>query len=201
MNALDERSVELQGHQGLRLRANEFGDPNGSPVLLLHGGGQTRHAWGSTARVLAKLGWHALSIDLRGHGESEWPANADYRLERFADDLRAISSVLLKPPVLIGVSLGGCASMIALGTPPVLKARALVLVDVAPKIEHEGGKRIADFMTEHLDDGFGSLDEVADAICGIQPPPPRDRATSPGSRRTFVSGKTGGGCGTGIRGS
>jgi pimeloyl-ACP methyl ester carboxylesterase len=173
MTALDGRSVDLQGHEGLRLRANEFGDPDGSPVLLLHGGGQTRHAWGSTARVLANLGWHTFSIDLRGHGESEWPADADYRLEQFADDLRAVSSALREPPVLIGASLGGCAAMIALGTPPVLEARALVLVDVAPKIEHAGGKRIAEFMTANLEDGFASLDEVADAIAAYNPHRPR----------------------------
>jgi pimeloyl-ACP methyl ester carboxylesterase len=172
-HAIDVRPVDLRGDDGLRLRADELGDSDGPPVLLLHGGGQTRHAWGSTARVLAALGWHAFQIDLRGHGESDWPANADYRLERFADDIRTMAEELSEPPVLVGASLGGSASMIALGTPPVLDARALVLVDVAPKIELEGGKRIADFMTEHLEDGFGSLEEVADAIAAYNPHRPR----------------------------
>jgi pimeloyl-ACP methyl ester carboxylesterase len=161
--------VDLAGRDGLRLRADEFGNLDGPPVLLLHGGGQTRHAWGSTARVLAARGWHALSIDLRGHGESEWPADADYSLEAFADDIRAVAATLPEPPVLVGASLGGSASILALGTAPELDARALVLVDVAPKIEMEGVTRIGTFMTEHMDDGFGSLEEVADAVAAYNP--------------------------------
>jgi pimeloyl-ACP methyl ester carboxylesterase len=165
--------VDLAGRDGLRLRADEFGNLDGPPVLLLHGGGQTRHAWGSTARVLAARGWHALSIDLRGHGESVWPADADYSLEAFADDIRAVAATLPEPPVLVGASLGGSASILALGTAPELDARALVLVDVAPKIEMEGVTRIGTFMTEHMDDGFGSLEEVADAVAAYNPHRPR----------------------------
>jgi pimeloyl-ACP methyl ester carboxylesterase len=165
--------VDLAGRDGLRLRADEFGNLDGPPVLLLHGGGQTRHAWGSTARVLAARGWHALSIDLRGHGESEWPVDADYSLEAFADDIRAVAATLPEPPVLVGASLGGSASILALGTAPELDARALVLVDVAPKIEMEGVTRIGTFMTEHMDDGFGSLEEVADAVAAYNPHRPR----------------------------
>ena len=112
-------------------------------------------------------------IDLRGHGESEWPADADYSLEAFADDIRAVAAALDEPPVLVGASLGGSASIIALGTPPELDARALVLVDVAPKIEQEGVTRIGAFMVEHMEDGFASLDEVADAVAAYNPHRPR----------------------------
>jgi len=155
------------------LRADERGDPSGPPVLLFHGGGQTRHAWGSTARVLAERGWHAVSIDLRGHGESEWSPDGVYGIDAFADDIRAVAATLPEPPVLVGASLGGVASIVALGTPPELAARALVLVDVAPKIEAQGVKRIGAFMTEHMVDGFASLDEVADAVAAYNPHRPR----------------------------
>ena len=33
------------------LAADAFGDPGDPPVVLLHGGGQTRHAWGNTAHT------------------------------------------------------------------------------------------------------------------------------------------------------
>ena len=69
----DVRAIDVFGRDGLRLRADEFGDPDGPVVVLLHGGGQTRFAWGSTARVLAERGWHVFRVDLRGHGESDWP--------------------------------------------------------------------------------------------------------------------------------
>jgi pimeloyl-ACP methyl ester carboxylesterase len=66
------------------------------------------------------------------------------------------------------------ASLMAIGEAedPDAVARALVLVDVAPRIEPEGVKRIGAFMTGNLD-GFASLDEVADAIAAYNPHRPR----------------------------
>ena len=169
----DVRSIDLVGRDGLRLRADEFGDPDGPPVVLLHGGGQTRYAWGSTARVLAERGWHVFRVDLRGHGESDWPDDGDYGPEAFAGDVYEISRSFPAPPVLVGASLGGIASMVAIGTHDEPVARALVLVDVAPKIEQDGAMRIGAFMSEHLEDGFASLDEVADAVAAYNPHRPR----------------------------
>ena len=109
-------TIDLSGRDGLRLRADEFGDPDGPPVVLLHGGGQTRFAWGTTAPVLADRGWHVLRVDLRGHGESDWPDDGDYGPQAFAGDVQAIAAALPAPPVLVGASLGGIASMLAIGT-------------------------------------------------------------------------------------
>ena len=174
MTSIDDvRSIDLVGRDGLRLRADEFGDPDGPPVVLLHGGGQTRYAWGSTARVLAERGWHVFRVDLRGHGESDWPDDGDYGPEAFAGDVYEISRSFPAPPVLVGASLGGIASMVAIGTHDEPVARALVLVDVAPKIEQDGAMRIGAFMSEHLEDGFASLDEVADAVAAYNPHRPR----------------------------
>jgi peroxiredoxin len=142
-------------------------------VVLLHGGGQTRNAWGSTARVLAQRGWHVYRVDLRGHGESDWPDDGDYGPEAFASDVYEITRAMPEPPVLVGASLGGIASMVAIGTHDEPVARGLVLVDVAPKIEQDGAMRIGAFMSEHLEDGFGSLDEVADAVAAYNPHRPR----------------------------
>ena len=50
----------------------------GPPVLLLHGGGQTRHAWRKTGEALAALGRVAYAIDQRGHGDSEWVEDGAY---------------------------------------------------------------------------------------------------------------------------
>jgi pimeloyl-ACP methyl ester carboxylesterase len=159
--------IELAGDRGLRLRAEVWGGEAAPPVMLLHGGGQTRHAWGGTARSLAEDGWSAVSVDLRGHGESEWAPDGDYEFDAFARDVDAIARTFATPPVLVGASLGGIASLIAtglLGTP----ARALVLVDVAARIEVAGAARIMDFMTAKPD-GFASLEEVADAVAGYLP--------------------------------
>jgi non-heme chloroperoxidase len=55
-----------------------------------------------------------------------------------------------------------------------LKAAALVLVDVAPRLERDGVKKIQSFMTQKPD-GFDSLEEVAQAIANYQPHRSRTR--------------------------
>jgi pimeloyl-ACP methyl ester carboxylesterase len=167
-------TITLEGRDGIRLAADVEGDPGAPSVMLFHGGGQTRHAWGTTLKVLGKSGWRAHSFDLRGHGESEWDADGDYTMDAFAEDIRILARSMGRPPALVGASLGGIASMAAIGeTDGPLIASALVLVDVAPTIEMEGALRIGAFMAEHMEDGFGSLEEVADAIAAYNPHRPR----------------------------
>jgi non-heme chloroperoxidase len=169
----------FEGRDGIRLAADAAGDPTGPPVLLFHGGGQTRHAWGTTLHVLAARGWRAYSVDLRGHGASAWDPEGDYTLDAFAGDVRAIAAAMPRRPVLVGASLGGIASLTAIAEAegqPI--AAALVLVDVAPTIERAGAMRIGAFMAEHMESGFGSLDEVADAIAAYNPHRPRPKDVS-----------------------
>lgn len=167
----DRTKVDLRGVGGLRLTADVEGDPDAPPVVLLHGGGQTRHAWGTTLQVLGQR-WRAYSVDLRGHGESDWAPDGDYSIDGFAGDIAEIVRALGRPPVLVGASLGGLASLIAIGemseSPTRPLASALVLVDVAPRLERAGVARIIEFMTNNLE-GFESLEEVADAIAAYNP--------------------------------
>ncbi|MBA3605250.1 MAG: alpha/beta hydrolase [Acidimicrobiia bacterium] len=162
---------------GVELAADSFGDPGGRPVVLLHGGGQTRHAWHNTAAQLGAAGWHALSVDLRGHGDSDWSPDGDYRFERFSADVTALARQLDRSPALVGASLGGIASLLAIGESPEPLATALVLVDVAPHIEPAGVERIRAFMRQGLD-GFADLEAAADAIATYNPHRPRPRDLS-----------------------
>lgn len=167
------------GRDGNRLGADAAGPVDGPPVILLHGGGQTRHSWGTTAGVLAAKGWRAYSMDLRGHGGSDWAPDGDYTLDAFAGDVKAAVASLDRTPALVGASLGGLASLAAVGADrDPAPASALVLVDVAPRIEVSGRERIAEFMMEHMESGFASLDEVADAIARYNPHRPRPKDLS-----------------------
>ena len=150
------------------LVADAWGDADAPTVLLLHGGGQTRHAWGRTAEAVAGQGWRAVAVDLRGHGDSGWSPDGVYGLDRFAADVRCLVDGVGSPPVLVGASLGGLASLIALGEPPTVEALGLVLVDVAPRMEEDGVDRIKAFMTS-APDGFASLDEAANAVASYLP--------------------------------
>jgi non-heme chloroperoxidase len=158
----------------LTLVGDGHGDPSHRAVILLHGGGQTRHAWGGTAAALADTGWYALAMDLRGHGDSSWCAEGNYSIDALADDLRAVVRHVGGRPVLVGASLGGLTALIAQGEHPEPLGSGLVMVDVAPRLEPSGVARIVDFMTGHPD-GFASLDEAADAVAAYAAHRPRPR--------------------------
>ena len=53
-----------------------MGDNVNPLVIMLHGGGQTRHSWKGVAAKIANLGFHVIAHDLRGHGESFWDSDA-----------------------------------------------------------------------------------------------------------------------------
>lgn len=59
-------------------------------VLLLHGGGQNRHAWATTARRLHSHGYTVVAYDTRGHGDSDWDPIGQYDVERFVSDLISV---------------------------------------------------------------------------------------------------------------
>jgi pimeloyl-ACP methyl ester carboxylesterase len=164
-------TIRFKG-DGVTLAADAYGDPADPPVVLLHGGGQTRHAWGTAARTLAAARRYAVSVDLRGHGDSEWSPDGVYGIDSFAADVRMIAGALSRPPVLIGASLGGLASLVAVGDADRHVADGLVLVDVAPRVEEAGVGPIREFMSQGLH-GFDSLDEVADAVASYLPHRPR----------------------------
>ncbi len=164
--------VSYVGRNGVRIAADAYGDPTAPPVVLLHGGGQTRHAWGATARALGDAGWYAVALDLRGHGDSGWDSQGDYSMDAFVDDLVAVGAALGRKPVAVGASLGGITAILAAGLIAPDALRAIVVVDVGPKTEPEGVERIISFMGANPD-GFATIEEAADAIASYLPHRPR----------------------------
>ncbi|WP_176593663.1 alpha/beta fold hydrolase [Sphingobium sp. EM0848] len=155
---------------GVRLSA-DVGGPDGAPVIILmHGGGQTRHSWSGATRVLIERGYQVINYDARGHGDSDWSSSGAYTLDDRVADLRAITDTFDGPFVLVGASLGGATSIhaVALG----LRPQAVVLVDIVPHAEMQGVARIVDFMSSNTD-GFASLDEAIEAVAAYNPDRPR----------------------------
>jgi pimeloyl-ACP methyl ester carboxylesterase len=163
------------GANGLTLRASRYGEFTAPIVLLLHGGGQTRHAWTATARHLAAVGYCAITLDARGHGDSDWCPRGDYSAQALAADLEAVIRSLPGEPIIVGASMGGLTALLALGEESSLNCAALVLVDVAPQLEPRGVRRVIEFMRRHQN-GFETLQQVRDAIAAYNPhrPPPKD---------------------------
>jgi pimeloyl-ACP methyl ester carboxylesterase len=167
-------TLRFAGHDGLALAADSWGaDPHAPVVVFLHGGGQTRHAWGSTAQRTAAAGFRSISVDQRGHGDSGWAQGGRYEAEHFAADVLAITSQLGRPPVVVGASLGGIAALLAEGSLSSGGLLAgLVLVDITPRMAPAGIGRILAFMRARPD-GFESLEEAADTIAAYLPHRPR----------------------------
>jgi len=180
--------VTYEGDGGLRLTGDAYGDPSHSPVVLLHGGGQTRHAWGGTAAALAADGWYALSLDLRGHGHSAWDPAGDYSVDALVRDLGCVLRRLGRAPVLVGASLGGLTALAFAGESGEPIA-ALVLVDIAPRVEPDGVQRIIEFMTGNPD-GFATLEEAADVVADYSAHRSRPRDVS-GLRKNLRLGGDG----------
>jgi pimeloyl-ACP methyl ester carboxylesterase len=162
-----------KGVGGVRIAADRLGDPLAPAVVFLHGGGQTRRSWGRAAAAVAERGWQAITVDLRGHGESDWSEDGDYRVATFAGDVLEVLRQLPPRPVLVGASLGGFTAMLLAGELSPAAVRAVVLVDIVPNMDPSGATRIHGFMNDRMDSGFASLDEVADAIQEYNPHRPR----------------------------
>lgn len=169
---LEPRTRRFEG-AGVAIVADEAGPERGRPVLLLHGGGQTRGAWGGALREGARRGYRMISYDLRGHGESDWAKDGDYAVD--AEDLTRIVQQLDQAPVVVGASLGGLTGLSYAGEGG--RLHALALVDIAPKMELAGVLRIQDFM-QSAPEGFASLDEAAEAVAGYLPHRPRPKDSS-----------------------
>lgn len=166
------KRVEFQGAEKNSLIADRYGSGE-QPVIMLHGGGQTRHSWDAASRRIADLGHPVYSVDQRGHGESAWVASKDYAFEHFARDLvavtRQVGALHRQKPVVVGASLGGFAGMLAEGQENPGGLSALVLVDITPRIDMDGVSKILGFMGDRVDEGFATVEEAADAIARYLP--------------------------------
>ncbi len=177
MAAIEPVPAKFHTSDGLRLAADRWGQ-GGRVVLLFHGGGQTRHAWGGAAERLAKSGWCAYTIDQRGHGESDWSPGGRYAIDHFAQDLRDCCAAFETPPPVVGASLGGISALLGQGESEKTVLSALVLVDITPRVERAGVERIISFMAARAETGFADLEECADYVASYLPHRKRPKDTS-----------------------
>ena len=140
--------VEYRGFAGVRLEAEMIGADNDPAVLLIHGAGQTRKVWTGLADSLQKAGRRVISLDLRGHGGSEWPDDGRYDFEALVEDLRAVLAQMGTRPVVVASTLGGWIACAALERDAALLASGLVLVDLPVDIDPSVSERIGQRLRE-----------------------------------------------------
>ena len=97
--------MKFEGKDGLNIIADSWGSDSDPLVILLHGGGQTRHAWGESGELLSSSGFYVLALDLRGHGDSDWHPEGDYSIESHKEDLIKILDSILRLFVRINMKI------------------------------------------------------------------------------------------------
>ena len=98
----------ITGGAGTRLNIAETGNPDGVPILFIHGFSQCHATWRRQLRSELADDFRLVAMDLRGHGRYGKPDNAYGDSRLWADDIHAVIRALdLVRPVLVGWSYGG----------------------------------------------------------------------------------------------
>jgi|TARA_Y100000758_G_scaffold235923_1_gene172308 pimeloyl-ACP methyl ester carboxylesterase len=150
----------------LRLSYTEWGDPGLPTVVMLHGFAQTSHAWDLITLGLADR-FHLISLDQRGHGDSQWATDGDYSLETQQQDLdEFIKSLGVRRLILVGLSMGGRNAYVFASRNPQLISN-LVVVDTGPQGIRSGRSRIRNFVT--MPDELDTFEEFVERVHSYVP--------------------------------
>jgi len=121
---------------GIQLAYSDQG--RGLPVVFVHAFPLSRAMWAPQLTPLSSR-CRTITVDLRGHGESDAPLWC-YTLDQFADDLRALLDHLsLSQAVFVGLSMGGYI-LFAFYRRFRERVKALVLADTRAQADTEEGR-------------------------------------------------------------
>ncbi len=151
------REFQLRG-AGVRLNCLDYGGEGAPPILFIHGGAAHAHWWDFVGQRL-RAGCRSFSIDLRGHGDSERPADGDYSVEAHIADLAAALSNWGRGKPVLAAHSGGCfvALPYAAAHPESIAAMAIVepRIHWPPELLELAGRR-----TQRPHRRFASLEEA-----------------------------------------
>jgi pimeloyl-ACP methyl ester carboxylesterase len=124
-------------HDGLKLHYWEWGDANEETYVFVHGIRDQGRSWETFIGELINKGLpikHAVALDLRGHGDSEWPSmGRGYQHEDFLTDLAGLVKHLEKESLnIIGHSLGGSMCLLYAAAFPEKVKRLVLLESLGP---------------------------------------------------------------------
>ncbi|MGC2175734.1 MAG: alpha/beta hydrolase [Acidimicrobiales bacterium] len=150
----------------MRFHCLEWGDRDNPTILFLHGGGLTAHTWDRICPSLVDS-FYCVSLDQRGHGESDWSPTIDYSLDAHLKDIEGfVSAIGLERFLLVGMSMGAFNSLgYALNHSADLAG--LVLIDIAPELRRDGIDRLHSFT--NVPDVLPSVDAFVDRALSFNP--------------------------------
>ena len=120
----------LETRQSVRIAESDTGSPDARPMVLLHALGEQGSDWDGVVLDRFAERYRTITLDLRGHGASDWPGDYGFRL--MADDVEdVLDQMAVSGVVLVGHSLGGAVAYeVAVRRPDLV--RVLVVEDAAP---------------------------------------------------------------------
>ena len=157
-NEPEDRTVRANG---MNFHYLEWGDPANPTVVMLHGVSQQAHSWDFVSLALSP-DYHVISLDQRGHGDTDWAADGNYSIDAMQADIDGvIDSLRLKDFNLMGHSMGGRNSFIWASRHPET-LRSLTIVDTGPETQRRGQDRIRQF--RELPNNLDSFQEFAERV-------------------------------------
>lgn len=101
------KSHMITGGGSTKLHLVETGNPNGRPILFIHGFSQCSLAWSRQLESDLANDFRLVAMDLRGHGFSDNPRDDYGESKNWADDVNAAMQTLgLEHPIFSGWSYG-----------------------------------------------------------------------------------------------
>lgn len=158
---------------GLELNCLDHGGEGMPPLLFLHGGSAHAHWWDFTAPALAGE-FHALALDQRGHGDSQWARDWAYGSRHYVADLEAVvGGWRFGPPVIVGHSMGGHNALLYAAARGA-KVRGVVAVDSTPDYP----QRAVDFLRSFAERPARQYDSLEEACANFRLLPRDTKATA-----------------------
>lgn len=171
------KAFTVTAPDGLSIAAQEWGNPGGTEILLIHGFNQCHLSWARQVNDpdLARE-FRMVTLDLRGHGLSDKPLDPEAYAHdrRWADDVKGvIEAAALKRPVLVGWSYGGRIITDYVRTHGTGKVAGINFVAAVtktdPKLHGTGGRFFANMGSENLQENIEALRGFAHACFEKQP--------------------------------
>lgn len=141
--------------QRLRLHYVDWGNTDKPPLLLVHGGRDHCRSWDWTAEALRE-DWHIIAMDHRGHGDSQWTEDGNYRtMDLVYDVAQLIHQLDLAPVTIVSHSWGANTSLRYAGLFPENVRKIVAIEGLFPTPEREAlmknvpfARRVREFIGE-----------------------------------------------------
>jgi non-heme chloroperoxidase len=176
-------SRRIAGAHGVQLHAIETGNPNGRPILFIHGFSQCSLAWSRQLGSDLAETYRLVALDLRGHGRSDKPREGYADSGTWAGDIDAVIRDLgLDHPILCGWSYGPLVTLDYVRHHGEDAIGGLVFAGGVTKLGTEEAMAVLTpeflalvpgFFSSDIEDGVRSLDSLL-RLCFAQAPAAED---------------------------